>query len=67
MHLACVCVCVCVCITNVHGVHMMKRCLTGGVGVKAAKAVVDEEHVNSKLIVLSAASVLAGTAVSMSI
>ena len=41
-------------------------CLTGCVVVKAAKAVVDEEHVNSKLIVLSAASVLAGTAVSMS-
>ena len=39
--------------------------MTGCVVVKAAKAVVDEEHVNSKLIVLSAASVLAGTVVSM--
>jgi hypothetical protein len=47
--------------------YMVKMCLTGCVVVKAAKAVVDEEHVNSKLIVLSAASVLAGTAVSMSI
>ena len=62
MHLACVCVCVCMCVTNVHGEEVFDGVC---VVVKADKAVVDEEHVNSKLIVLSAASVLAGTVVSM--